>query len=185
MAGEKDRYLTLEEAIHHCENNWMQGCNDCGKMHKQLAEWLKDYAEMVEARNNNRLVLLPSKAYEIIRIIEKAMKFKLYDWQKAYILGVTNYVQPGRVSGKTTAYMLRLCLSEGEPIDLTNHETLLYYLDGSHDTNYLNWFRYHLQDIYLELQMIGGLRLRHIIFNRKRRDIRRDGIDSLRFNMRE
>jgi len=158
--------LTLDEAIKHCEEIASDSCkNDlCSANHKQLAEWLKDYSVLLQAKAENRLVILPSKSDEIIRIVERALHIKLYDWQKAYITGVSDYVAPGRVSGKTTAYMVKLCLSKGEPIDLTKRSEAERYADEYHGHAYPDWFKSELWNVHYELERIGGLRLRTIIF---------------------
>lgn len=123
-----------------------------------------------KAKEENRLVILPSKSEEIIRIVEVALRFKLHDWQKAYITGESGYVMPGRQSGGTTAYMLKLCLSEGEPIDLAKWSEAERYTDEIHGHAYPDWFRHNLWDMYRELERIGGLKLRKIIFFKERRD---------------
>lgn len=49
--------------------------------------------------------------------IEKALGFKLYDWQKAYISLESDFVPEGRCVGATTAFILRWLLNYGEKID--------------------------------------------------------------------
>ncbi|HHY26432.1 MAG TPA: hypothetical protein GX523_06740 [Desulfitobacterium dehalogenans] len=133
---------------------------------------LSEFSELSKAKSEGRLIILPSKSEEIIRIVELALRIKLYDWQKAYITGVSDYVMPGRVSGKTTAYMIRLCLSEGNTIDLTKRDEIRRYADGCHGSHYLDWFRHELQCVYMELKKVSGLKLRTIIFNKpKARDV--------------
>lgn len=129
---------------------------------------LDEISRLAKEKAENRLVIIPSKSDEIIRIVELALHIKLYDWQKAYITGASDYVMPGRVSGRTTAYMVRLCLLEGEPIDLSKRSEVDRYADGSHSTHYPDWFKGALRDIYYELQRIGGVRLRKIIFTKER-----------------
>ena len=132
----------------------------------------EELAELAKAKVEGRLVILPTKSEEIIRIVEFALKIKLYDWQKAYITGASDYVMPGRVSGKTTVYMIKLCLSEGDPIDLTKREIVERYADGIHGSAYVAWFRDELWRVYDALKRIGGIKLREIIFSKnKARDV--------------
>lgn len=127
-----------------------------------------EIAELAKAKAENRLIILPSESEEIIRIVELALRIELYDWQKAYITGASGYVMPGRVSGKTTAYMIKLCISKGEPIDLTKRSEVERYADGFHGHAYQDCFKHELWNIYSELKRIGGLRLRTIIFSKPR-----------------
>lgn len=53
---------------------------------------------------------------ETIQKIEQIFGFSLYDWQKDYIMGKSEYVAPGRRNGKTFAYILKLLLSDGTKI---------------------------------------------------------------------
>lgn len=122
-----------------------------------------ELSELTRCKEEGRLIILPSKGEEIIRIVEFALRIKLYDWQKAYILGVSNYEMPGRASGKTTAYMVKLCLSEGETIDLTK---LGEYIDEVHGSAYLEWFRHELFRVYRSLREVGGLKLRTITWGK-------------------
>ena len=50
--------------------------------------------------------------------IEKALGFKLYDWQKNYILEKSNEVVNKRASGKTTAHILRILFMGEDPIEI-------------------------------------------------------------------
>ena len=43
--------MTLDEAIKHAEEqSYKLGCTECGKEHKQLAEWLKELKEIRKCR---------------------------------------------------------------------------------------------------------------------------------------
>lgn len=43
--------MTLDEAIDHAEEQSCKlGCTECGKEHKQLAEWLKELREIRKSR---------------------------------------------------------------------------------------------------------------------------------------
>ena len=122
--------------------------------------------EICAAERDGLLVFLPSKSEEIIRIVETALRLKLYDWQKAYITGASDYIMPGRVSGKTTAYMVKLCLSKGPQIDIWKETDR--YLGEHHGSNYPGWFITHLREIHYELWRVGGLKLREISFDKPR-----------------
>lgn len=126
-----------------------------------------EVAELAKAKAEGILVILPSKSDEIIRIVELALRIKLYDWQKAYITGVSGYLMPGRASGKTTAYMIKLCLSDGEPIDLTKGKEIERYIDEICGSHYFDWFKRELWNIYAELKRVGGLKLRKIYFSER------------------
>lgn len=132
-----------------------------------------EVSDLAKVKIEGRLVILPSKSEEIIRIVELALRIKLYDWQKAYITGVSGYVMPGRVSGKTIAYMVRLCISEGEPIDLTKRKEIERYQDGSHGSQYSDWFKHELWRIYMSLERVGGLKLKKIYFSERDKHDRR------------
>lgn len=160
-----------------------QPCLPCGEEHCEICSFAKvidrlaeyedsglspsEVVDLARDKTEGRLAILPSKSDEIIRIIELALRIKLYDWQKAYITGASNYVMPGRTSGRTTAYMVKLCLSEGEPIDLTKQREIERYADAIHGSKYFDWFKHHLWDIYSELERVGGLKFRKIYFSEK------------------
>ena len=137
------------------------------KLREVVRETLKDYSSLIQAKNENRLVMLPSKSEEIIRIVEVALRLKLYDWQKAYITGAADYVMPGRQSGATTAYMIKLCLSDGESIYLTTLNEIDRYADGNYGPSYSDWLKNNLWDVYCKLKRIGGLKLRKIYFHKR------------------
>lgn len=118
-----------------------------------------------QAEADGALMRLPSRSDEVISIIERAMHFKLYDWQKAFITGVSDYVMPGRTSGKTMARIIRQCLSDGEPIHLyPGHRDFVECTDEDHGSHYRDWYRHQVIDIYRELERYGGLKLRTIYF---------------------
>ena len=105
-------------------------------------------------------------------MIEIALQIKLYDWQKAYILGVSDYMMQGRATGKTLAYMIKLCLSKGEPINMSSRRNIEKYVDGRHGGRYIDWFRSYLGDIYYRLESQGGLKLRKIYFTKAELELR-------------
>lgn len=104
----------------------------------------------------------------IVHAIEVALKIKLYDWQKAYIVGASDYLMPGRVTWRTTAYMLKLLLSKGPPIHLYKTNTLHEICDEYHGTQYYGWFGQNLRYMYLRLlNPEFGLNLRKIYFSER------------------
>lgn len=85
---------------------------------------------------------------QVLIDIEGVLGFELYDWQKDYILGKRYDGYTGRRSGRTTAYMIRLMLSEGPPINLYITKELLSILDGSYGPSYHVWFRREFRNLY-------------------------------------
>jgi hypothetical protein len=81
-------------------------------------------------------------------IIEKALGIELYEWQKDYLLE-NGTLQGGRGSGKTTAYIIKLALSEGDPIKITKlHE----YADMFPNQHYARfWFKNEFLQIWEKL----------------------------------
>ena len=51
--------MTLSEAITHCEEKI--DCTQCGKEHRQLAEWLKELQKYKDLEEQGRLIELPCK----------------------------------------------------------------------------------------------------------------------------
>lgn len=76
--------------------------------------------------------------------IEKAFGFKLYDWQREYLLGKKQFRSGGRRNGNTFAYCLKLLLADREPIELS---TLHTYADESHGNRYPKWFANYCYEI--------------------------------------
>ena len=159
-AEESGQAIQQIRCIHELE----KAADDISAWWDQLM--LERQQEIYEAEVDGRLAVLPSKSEETIRIVETALQLKLYDWQKAYITGASDYIMPGRVSGKTTAYMVKLCLSEGPKIDIWAEADR--YLDEYHGVHYTRCFIADLREIYHELRRVGGLKLREISFVRRR-----------------
>ena len=88
---------------------------------------------------------------EMIPLIEKALGFTLYDWQKNYLLGEPHEIPPGRAVGKTVAYIVKFLLTSKEPIKL---EFIGRYQDyvGSH---YKHWFKGEVKYIHDKLTDVG------------------------------
>lgn len=89
---------------------------------------------------------------EMIPVIENSFGFQLYDWQRDYLLGKTNYRAVGRRNGNTFAYCVKLLLSDGEPIKRKN---IVRYVDEYHGNRYLRWFAGYCMDINKVLKESG------------------------------
>lgn len=87
---------------------------------------------------------------KMIPRIEQAVGFPLYDWQKDYLLGNTRTVIGGRRNGNTFAYIVKLLLSDGEPI---KRRDLLKYLDGEYGNR--RWFTDYVLEINDTLMKAG------------------------------
>lgn len=88
---------------------------------------------------------------EMIPLIEKAMGFKLYDWQKKYLMGEEHEVPNGRAVGRTTAYIIRLLLTNNKPIEIGD---VGRYADRS-DSHYKHWFKGEVKYIHDKLTDSG------------------------------
>lgn len=69
-----------------------------------------------------------------IRAVELALGYKLYDWQRAYLMDEPTKIDirmTGRRQGHTTAYILKLLLEDTEaaPINLTNQRAIVDIVD--------------------------------------------------------
>lgn len=76
------------------------------------------------------------------------------------------YRMPGRGTGKTLAYVIRLCLSEGAPLHMYPGGTHWNVFDEDHGVAYHKVFRDNVRDVYMKLKLNGGLKLRTIYFSR-------------------
>ena len=121
--------------------------------------------ELAQADAEGRVVILPTKADEQKILVQRALGIRLQDWQVAYIWGGSMYRMPGRATGKTLAYVIRLCLSEGEPIHLYRTGKDWGLCDEYNGPQYYHIFRDYVRDAYQKLQMYGGLKLRTIYFS--------------------
>lgn len=112
------------------------------------------------------------KRKRTIRKINQALGIKLYDWQEKYILGESRYIPSGRAVGRTTANMIKLCLSSGDPIRVTIRDypgrispELASYIDD--DMASLGRARFYISELlntYMRLSKARGLKLREIVF---------------------
>ena len=94
---------------------------------------------------------------EVINLVEKTLRIKLYDGQKQYLLDNGDYWFGGRASGKTVAYCIKLALSDGEPLDMHNPIELCDsdYGVESNKPNYSKWFRSEFLSIWNVLKDAG------------------------------
>lgn len=121
--------------------------------------------ELAEADAQGRVIILPTKAQEQRALVERALQIRLLDWQVAYIWGGSNYLMPGRGTGKTLANVIRACLSKGEPLHMYVGGKHQWVCDGVHGPEYLRIYRQYVKDAYYKLQLYGGLELRTIYFS--------------------
>lgn len=105
-------------------------------------------SDIIKAEKEGRVLIMPSRNDEIIHSIEVGLGFKLHDWQKAYIFGLTEYKMPGRAGGRTTAHILKVLLSEGEPIRMYERRISELICDEYHGQQYYEWYRRTMREIY-------------------------------------
>ncbi|QHI73807.1 hypothetical protein [Aminipila terrae] len=101
---------------------------------------------------------------EIIATVEQALQIELYACQKDYILNGYLPCTNEKCTGKTTAYCIKLLLTEGEPIKMWSFEATTNYIDvSSSGVNYKDWFRRYLASIYKKF-MDAGIETRKVEF---------------------
>jgi hypothetical protein len=92
---------------------------------------------------------------EMIPHIEKALGFELYNHQKDYLLG-NGLLMGGRGSGKTTAYCVKLALSDGEPLNLQKMEDIADEWSLPNHRQYARgFFKHELMRIRGKLEVYG------------------------------
>lgn len=79
----------------------------------------------------------------LIPLIEKCLNFKLHEHQKGYLLGKGDIPFGTRGNGKTTAYCIRLALSDGEPLDLYKPEKFSDRIGAPNHISYARHFFRH------------------------------------------
>jgi hypothetical protein len=89
---------------------------------------------------------------ETIPLIEKALNIKLFDKQIDYLLNNGSYWYGDRGSGKTTAYCIKLALSDGEPL---NVKKPFDFCDSPNTIRYSQWFKRFFLDIWNSLKDAG------------------------------
>lgn len=115
-----------------------------------------------------------SRQEHTIKKVEKALGLTLFDWQKEYIFEGKPYgasIRFARRAGKTLAHILRLCLSDGEPIKaalkpscLARNEFIGYLGEDGVTYQRSLWFIHELKEVYEKLKAAGGIELREIEF---------------------
>lgn len=89
---------------------------------------------------------------ELIPLIEKALGFKLYEWQRAYLLEKP-YSEPlERATGRTTVYVIKLLLTNREPINIKFDAMKYKDHRGEH---YTDFFRNFMGEIDAKLTAVG------------------------------
>ena len=101
---------------------------------------------------------------EMIPKIEKALDIKLYDSQIEDLIN-NNNTYCGRRSGKTTIYMVKLALSEGEPLII--HDFRLWTDRSSNETHYTDWFERQFMMIRQNLNDVG-FKVRDVLYGKKK-----------------
>lgn len=111
----------------------------------------------------------------MIKHIEQALGFELYEWQRLYI--ITGIWQPpeGRLHGRTTAYILRLLLDQSKPLLLYEFSQVAAYADNPFmgrqyqpvPMQYVSWFRHEIRSIYEQLRA-AGVPVREMITEQQR-----------------
>lgn len=96
----------------------------------------------------NRIQITDTTIHEV----EEIFGFALYDWQKNYLLGKTNYRSSARCNGNTFIYCVRLLLSDGYDISKKN---IYKFEDEYHGTQYYRWFTRYIIEIDNELKRNG------------------------------
>ncbi|MFJ7951542.1 hypothetical protein ACIQZG_08445 [Lysinibacillus sp. NPDC096418] len=91
---------------------------------------------------------------ETIPFIEKALGFKLYDWQRAYLLEESYSEPTGRAVGRTTAYIVKLLLTNDRVIDSNKNEDIQQYKDLQ-SSHYGDIFKHELRMIDDKLTSVG------------------------------
>lgn len=100
---------------------------------------------------------------DFIKQVEKALGFKLYDWQKAYILDKGLLPVGGRKNGKTLAVMLK-CMMPDLPDMKWKRDDIQYFTDGTVKTRrYDMWYENEFKKLYFKLKD-AGVELRKIEF---------------------
>ena len=87
--------------------------------------------------------------------VEKALGIKLYTCQREFILNGIIACRNERCTGRTTAYCIKLLLSEGEPIKLWDREQMLRLMDYKGNNSYVRFFEERLTKIYEQLKVSG------------------------------
>lgn len=106
---------------------------------------------------------------ELIAEVEQALEIELYVCQKDYILNGYLACSNENCTGKTTAYCIKLLLTEGKTIKMWSFENTCTYIDKVNTgVQYKDWFRKYLARIYKKLND-AGIETRQIEFYEDKR----------------
>ena len=117
--------MTLSEAIKHCEERI--DCSECGKEHKQLAEWLGKLQHCEDLEAQGRLIEMPCYVGDIMYTNYSMQGWYMHRKNRPYeakvvfvgINGVDNFMNVELGEGK----MLQLRFSDiGKKVFLTKSE---------------------------------------------------------------
>lgn len=89
---------------------------------------------------------------EMIPLIEKALGFRLYDWQYGYLIGEFKQIPHERQVGRTTAYIVKLLLTNDKPIDI-ELDAMRY--EDIHSDYYTHIFIKFMKEIDKKLNAVG------------------------------
>ncbi|MFJ7736409.1 hypothetical protein ACIQ2D_08695 [Lysinibacillus sp. NPDC097287] len=90
---------------------------------------------------------------KLIPLIEKALGFELYEWQRAYLLNQPHKVPTGRAVGYTTTYIVKLLLTNDRLIDIK--KDVRRYQDYTASGHYSSFFRHEMRMIDDKLTSVG------------------------------
>ena len=118
-------------------------------MFEKIKAWIKRKRETAREQQ---------AADRLIKHIEQALGFELYEWQRLYI--ITGIWQPpeGRLHGRTTAYILRLLLDQSKPLLL--YEFCVIEKDSTKSMIYGYRAESVIVDCYNEGDVSTGMRIR-------------------------
>lgn len=116
-----------------------------------------------EKRKDNLMYAGIGEEYEeLMNKIEQAIGFQLLHWQKYYIIYGT-----ARISGKTTAYILRQLLDvEAEPLDLSNERETRKNAEDDRNRGIVDNYRSMAKEIYEKL-LNSNIPTRTVFFNER------------------
>ena len=116
---------------------------------------------------------------ELLGRVERALKLTFKEWQRNYILDIPMVLDlsiTARHTGKTLAYVVKLLLTEGEPIKLYDIKYIYSISDDYHnvggrhsDVAYSQWFRNYLVHIHTDL-IAEGIETRKVFYSKQEYD---------------
>ena len=116
---------------------------------------------------------------ELLGYVERALGLTFKDWQRNYILDIPMVLDmsiTGRHTGKTLAYVVKLLLTDGEPIKVYDLNYIHAISDDYHNTGgkhrdvaYSQWFRNYLVNIHNSL-IEAGIETREVFYSKEQYD---------------